>query len=64
MLKNNSEMSDAIHDFLIKSEIIVSLEEGNKKTEEEAYKELKKIWKELKKIHKKNKMKEAASEEN
>lgn len=57
MLNKNSKLAKALHDFIIKSEIIVSLEEGGKKTEEEAYKELKKLWKNLKKHHKDSKEK-------
>lgn len=57
MLNNNSKLAQALHKFIIKSEIIVSLEEGGKKTEEEAYKDLKKLWKSLKKDHKNHKEK-------
>jgi hypothetical protein len=50
-----NKMSKELHDFMQEVQIVVSLEEGDKMSSEEAYKDIKKAWKKLKKIHKETK---------
>lgn len=50
-----NEMERALLHFGNRIDIIVGLQQGNKITEEEAYKEIKDLYKGLKKTHKQSK---------